>query len=145
MNLRGQLHPSYESELVIDKKGLWTGSQIYHCHADDLATVAPLIGSAHPRYGWLYLESFAISGQEGDIVKITGQYVGVNANYDFGENSDNYESGLRLSTADSPLGLNAYYDTLTAAEINEAVQLGMNPQKNTEGTLKTVDTSVGPR
>jgi hypothetical protein len=143
---RGKLYATHDFQLVEDKKGLWTGTQVWYCHREDFGLVKPALRSEHPVFGWITLDSLSVSGEEGMILKLEGTYAGAteeNASADEG-GDDNYESGTRLTTVDSPLSTHSVYDPISADDRAEAYKLATNPSKNQDGTLKLVDVNAWP-
>ena len=145
---------NYQFSLNRDKKGLWTGSQKFHCLRAELAASIPSNGTVHPDYDWVYAEGVDVTGMEGDWAEFNVKYAGADpgGGGDGGggggggggndaDDPDAFEQGLRISTSEQPLATNLKYKDLTPQEKQDAVMAATQPAKNKSGEVKPVDTS----
>lgn len=143
---RGQLIKSWQFSIEKTKEGLWTGTQTYYCHRDDLAALLPGRGTAHPAYSFLKLDEASANGMEGDWMDIKAKYAGAGPaegefEFDDEDESGVYSNGVRQSTVEEPVATSAYFDEIPERDRNEAVKLATQPPKNKDGSAKKIDTT----
>lgn len=131
--------------LVRDKRGLWTGSQVYYIRKSRLLSLMPKIGSEHPSFSWVRLEDVTCNGEEAGWVKVDAKYNGVQ---DLGlddaeaevENPPEYT--LTTSLAEEPLETHPkYVEALSVADIQEASRLAKDPPVDEDKKPVEVDVS----
>ena len=133
-------------ELVRDNRGVFSGTQEMWCRKDLFETLIPAVGSVHPDYGFLGLDSLRI--RQGDdhpgMVVMDGDYVGA---VDLNNGEDNPldaapEYSLDLSLAEEPLEQAPYFvDALSAEDIQEVVRLVKNPKLDEDNVPQEADTT----
>jgi len=133
---------SHEMTLVRDQKGFWSGTQVYHCAKDRLATLVPATGTPHPDYEWMSAEGLRVSGEEGGWLKLEVDYTGLIVTETGDPEADNPPSYvLDLSLSEEPLETHPRYVTLTDDDVQEVVSQAKNPKTDEDG--KPVPPSTG--
>ncbi len=148
----GQLiHPeglkkSHEFTLKRDRAGLWSGTQIYSCRKDELATVVPAQYTPHPDFPFVHVDVVTVLGMEKGLCRVAVEYAGA---LHLGEpdqdvvNPPEYE--LDVAVSEEPWQLAAYFtDDLTAAEIQDATEQARNPARDSDGEVEAVDQTGWP-
>ncbi len=138
------LHKGHEINLTRDKRGFWSGTQVYFLHRDYLMTLTPANGSAHPDYDWLKLETVAASDGEGDWLKLDCEYAGIDASLENADPNDPPQPvyTLDLALSEEPLETHPrYVDALDEDDLQEAVTKAKSPARDSDGELVEVDTT----
>lgn len=133
-----------EFNLSRDRQGVWRGTQNMWLRKENLASGAPAVGTAHPEYTFLFLDTLEVSHDGGEMLELVGSYVGANlVNGDVLDVVPEYALDVQL--AEEPIETDPYYtDTLSAAQILKAKRLAENPKLNDDNEPEAPDTTGWP-
>ncbi|MGJ8677229.1 MAG: hypothetical protein ACSHX0_06910 [Akkermansiaceae bacterium] len=135
-----ELIKSHEFTLTRDERGFWSGTQVYYCYKDKLATLVPQNLSVHPDYNFIWVEGVDVKGEEAGWLKLEVKYAGTTSNDDNSEDSEPTYS-LDLALSEEPLETHERYNELSPEDIQEAVNQARNPKTDDEGKPVEVDIS----
>ncbi len=115
-----------------DRAGMWTGSQKYHCKENELASLLPRQGSVHPKMDFMALDEVEFEIMQEGLVIVTGHYAGASFGGGAGGVPED-EFSLEISTSEEPIQTHFRYESETAEDIVEAVELATNPPLEDDG------------